>query len=63
MKNLSECKLKCIEANDFNACKKLQNDIDRIKNLIEEINPNFIDDENEKNDYKEKGTKAEVTSK
>jgi hypothetical protein len=53
MKSLSEYKLKCIESNNFDACKKLQNDIDRIKNLIGEINPNFIDDENEKNNYKE----------
>ena len=53
MKYLSDCKLKCIETNDFDACKKLQNDIDRIKNLIGEINPTFIDDENEKNNYKE----------
>ena len=49
MKNLSECKLKCIETNDFDSCKKIQNDIDRIKNLIGEINANFIDDEDEKN--------------
>ena len=63
IKNLSECKLKCIEANDYEACKKLQKDIDRIKNLIEEINPNFIDDENEKNDYKEKVDENKVSSK
>ena len=49
MKNLSDCKLKCIETNDFDSCKKIQNDIDRIKNLIGEINANFIDDEDEKN--------------
>ena len=54
MKNLSECKLKCIETNDFDSCKKIQNDIDRIKNLIGEINANFIDDEDEKNNNDEK---------
>jgi len=59
MKSLSEYKLKCIESNNFDACKKLQNDIDRIKNLIGEINPNFIDDENEKNNYKENGEENE----
>ena len=59
MKNLSDCKLKCIETNDFDACKKLQNDIDRIKNLIEGINPIFIDDENEKNNYQEKSEENE----
>ena len=53
MKNLSECKLKCIETNDFDSCKKIQNDIDRIKNLIGEINANFID-EDEKNNNDEK---------
>ena len=51
MKNLSECKLKCIETNDYDACKKIQNDINRIKNLIGDVNANFIDDENEKNNY------------
>ena len=51
MKNLTECKLRCIETNDFAACKKIQNDINRIKNLIGDINANFIDDENEKNNY------------
>ena len=59
MKSLSEYKLKCIESNNFDACKKLQNDIDRIKNLIGEINPNFIDDENEKNNYKENSEENE----
>ena len=59
MKSLSEYKLKCIESNNFDACKKLQNDIDRIKNLIGEINPNFIDDENEKNNYKENNEEIE----
>ena len=54
MKNLSECKLKCIETNDFDSCKKIQNDIDRIKKLIGEINANFIDDEDEKNNNDEK---------
>ena len=54
MKNLSECKLKCIETNDFDSCKKIQNDIDRMKNLIGEINANFIDDEDEKNNKDEK---------
>lgn len=54
MKNLSECKLKCIETNDFDSCKKIQNDIDRMKNLIGEINANFIDDEDEKNNNDEK---------
>ena len=54
MNNLSECKLKCIETNNYNACKKIQGDIDRIKNLIGEINANYIDDENEKNNYHEK---------
>ena len=54
MKNLSDCKLKCIETNDFDSCKKIQNDIDRIKNLIGEINANFIDDEDEKNNNDEK---------
>ena len=54
MKNLSECKLKCIETNDFDSCKKIQNDIDRIKNLIGEINANFIDDEDEKNNNDDK---------
>ena len=47
MKNLSEYKLKCIETNDFASCKKLQADIDRIKNLIIEINANFPENENE----------------
>ena len=51
MKNLTECKLRCIETNDFAACKKIQNDINRIKNSIGDINANFIDDENEKNNY------------
>ena len=50
MKNLSEYKLKCIETNDFNSCKKLQADIDRIKNLIIEINANFPENENEVED-------------
>ena len=59
MKSLSEYKLKCIESNNFDACKKLQSDIDRIKNLIGEINPNFIDDENEKNNYKENNEGSE----
>ena len=59
MKSLSEYKLKCIESNNFDACKKLQSDIDRIKNLIGEINPNFIDDENEKNNYKENSEENE----
>ena len=59
MKSLSEYKLKCIESNNFDECKKLQNDIDRIKNLIGEINPNFIDDENEKNNYKENSEENE----
>jgi hypothetical protein len=63
MKNLSECKLRCIETNDFAACKKIQNDINRIKNLIGDINANFIDDENEKNDYKEKVDENKVSSK
>ena len=59
MKSLSEYKLKCIESNNFDACKKLQSDIDRIKNLIGEINPNFIDDENEKNNYKKNNEENE----
>ena len=59
MKNLSECKLKCIETNDFDSCKKIQNDIDRIKNLIGEINANFIDDEDEKNNNDEKKEEIE----
>ena len=59
MKSLSDYKLKCIESNNFDACKKLQSDIDRIKNLIGEINPNFIDDENEKNNYKENNEEIE----
>ena len=59
MKSLSDYKLKCIESNNFDACKKLQSDIDRIKNLIGEINPNFIDDENEKNNYKEISEESE----
>ena len=59
MKSLSDYKLKCIESNNFDACKKLQSDIDRIKNLIGEINPNFIDDENEKNNYKENNEESE----
>ena len=51
MKNLSEYKLKCIETHDFDSCKKLQGDIDRIKNLIKNINTNFQEqDENEKNE-------------
>ena len=50
MKNLSEYKLKCIETNDFNSCKKLQGDIDRIKNLINEINANFPENDNEENE-------------
>ena len=59
MKSLSDYKLKCIESNNFDVCKKLQSDIDRIKNLIGEINPNFIDDENEKNNYKENNEESE----
>ena len=59
MKNLSECKLRCIETNDFAACKKIQNDINRIKNLIGDINANFIDDENEKNNYDTKNENIE----
>ena len=59
MKSLSDYKLKCIESNNFDACKNLQSDIDRIKNLIGEINPNFIDDENEKNNYKENNEESE----
>ena len=51
MKNLSEYKLKCIETNDFDSCKKLQGDIDRIKKLINDINANFPEnDENEENE-------------
>ena len=51
MKNLSESKLKCIEINDFDSCKKLQGDIDRIKKLINDINTNFPEnDENEENE-------------
>jgi len=51
MKNLSECKFKCIETNDFNSCKKIQADIDRIKNLINEVNANFPEnDENGEED-------------
>ncbi len=51
MKNLSENKLKCIEISDFDSCKKLQGDIDRIKNLIKNINTNFPEqDENEENE-------------
>ena len=30
MKNLSDCKLKCIETNDFDSCKKIQNDTIRL---------------------------------
>ena len=49
IKHLSDYKLKCIETNDFDSCKKLQRDIDRIKALISEINTNFPDNnENEK---------------
>jgi centrosomal protein CEP104 len=51
MKNLSECKFKCIETNDFNSCKKIQADIDRIKNLINDVNANFPEnDENGEDD-------------
>ena len=50
MKNLSEYKLKCIETNDFNSCKKLQGDIDRIKNIINDINANFPENDNEENE-------------
>ena len=51
IKNLSEYKLKCIETNDFDSCKKLQGDIDRIKKLINDINTNFPEnDENEENE-------------
>jgi centrosomal protein CEP104 len=51
MKNLSDSKLKCIEINDFDSCKKLQGDIDRIKKLINDINTNFPEnDENEENE-------------
>ena len=51
MKNLSEYKLKCIETNDYDSCKKLQGDIDRIKKLINDINTNFPEnDENEENE-------------
>ena len=47
MKNLSEYKLKYIETNDFNSCKKLQGDIDRIKNIINDINANIPENDNE----------------
>ena len=48
---MSEYKLKCIETNDFDSCKKLQGDIDRIKKLINDINTNFPEnDENEENE-------------
>jgi len=51
MKNLSDSKLKCIETNDFDSCKKIQRDIDRIKNLINEINANFPENtESEENE-------------
>ena len=50
---LSECKLKCIETNKFDECKNYQKDINRIKNLIQEINANYIDNEDEKNNEKE----------
>lgn len=39
--NLFDFKLKCIEINDFEGCKKLQGEIDRIKNLINNINTNI----------------------
>ena len=51
---LSECKLKCIETNKFDECKNYQKDINRIKNIIQEINANYIDNEDEKNNYNEK---------
>ena len=50
MKNLSEYKLKYIETNDFNSCKKLQGDIDRIKNIINDINANIPENDNEENE-------------
>ena len=50
MKNLSEYKLKYIETNDFNSCKKLQGDIDRIKNIIIDINANIPENDNEENE-------------
>ncbi len=48
IKNLTDSKLKCIETNDFDSCKKIQNDIDRMKALINGINANYPDNnENE----------------
>ena len=52
--NLSEYKFKCIEANEFDKCKKIQNDIDRIKKLISEVNGNYIDNEDDNHEEKKK---------
>ena len=48
LKSLDDLKLKCIETNDFNSCKKVEGDINRIKKLIIDVNTNFPEnDENE----------------
>ena len=52
--NLSEYKFKCIETNEFDKCKKIQNDIDRIKKLISEVNGNYIDNEDDNHEEKKK---------
>ena len=46
---LSEYKLKSIETNDFESCKKFQGEIDRIKKLINEINVNFPENNENEN--------------
>ena len=38
IKKLTDCKIKCIETSQFDSCKKLQYDIDRIKETINGIN-------------------------
>lgn len=41
IKVLTDCKMKCIETNDFDSCKKLKNDIERIKEIVNNINLNY----------------------
>lgn len=41
IKSLTDYKLKCIETNDFDMCKKLKTDIDRIKEIVKGINVNY----------------------
>ena len=41
IKKLMDFKIKCIETSQFDSCKKLQYDIDRIKETINNININY----------------------